>query len=160
MSAQHIFDTAPLGAHIRYSDGQPKPPARFNKKLAAWERSNGVGRLTAKHPAVQRATHASPAGFALHHGDFGSGGVIVMVVTVMYDVTSRLLFEIIERPKPGMVRVITRWDGTDELKHLAPNMAAAEAWLANNRYSNAILDVVSDEEGIGMMADSLIGRAA
>ncbi len=160
MSAQHIFDTAPLGALIRYSDGQPKPPARFNKKLAAWERSNGVGRLTAKHPAIQRTSYSSAAGFALHHGDFGSGGVIVMVVTVMYDVTSRLSFEIIERPEPCMVRVITRWNGTDELKYLAPNMTAAEAWLANNRYSNAILNVVSDDEDVGMMAASVIGRAA
>lgn len=160
MSAQHFFDTAPLGALIRYSDGQPKPPIRFNKKLASWERSNGVGRLIAKHPAVERASYSSVAGFALHHGDFGSGGVIVMVVTVMYDVTSRLQFEIIERPKPGMVQVITRWNGTDELKYLAPNMAAAEAWLANNRYSNAILDVVSEDKDVGTMAASVIGRPA
>lgn len=160
MSAQHIFDTAPLGALIRYSDGRPKPPTRFNKKLAAWKRSNGVGRLISRNPAVQRATYASPAGFALHHGDFASGGVIVLVVIVIYDVTSRLLFEIIERPKPGIVRVITRWNETDELKYLAPDMATAEAWLANNRYSNAILDAVSDDEGAGTMAASLIGRAA
>ena len=41
MSATTIIDTAPLGALIRYTDGSPKPPARFTKKLAAWERSNG-----------------------------------------------------------------------------------------------------------------------
>ena len=40
----------PLGALIRYTDGSPKPPARFTKKLAAWERSNGVGRLVKKEP--------------------------------------------------------------------------------------------------------------
>ena len=45
MSASTIIDTAPLGALIRYTDGSPKPPARFTKKLAAWERSNGVGLL-------------------------------------------------------------------------------------------------------------------
>lgn len=28
----------PLRAHIRYTDGSPKPPGRFTKKLAAWER--------------------------------------------------------------------------------------------------------------------------
>jgi len=37
MSASTIFDTAPLGALIRYTDGSPKPPSRFIKKLAAWE---------------------------------------------------------------------------------------------------------------------------
>ena len=48
MSATTIIDTAPLGALIRYTDGSPKPPTRFTKKLAAWERSNGVGRLVKK----------------------------------------------------------------------------------------------------------------
>jgi hypothetical protein len=50
MSAITILDTAPLGALIRYIDGSPKPPARFIKKLAAWGRSNGVGRLVKKEP--------------------------------------------------------------------------------------------------------------
>lgn len=50
MSATTIIDTAPLGALIRYTDGSPKPPARFSKKLAAWERSNGIGRLVKKEP--------------------------------------------------------------------------------------------------------------
>ena len=48
MSATTIIDTAPLGALIRYTDGSPKPSPRFTKKLAAWERSNGVGRLVKK----------------------------------------------------------------------------------------------------------------
>ena len=52
MSASTIIDTAPLGALIRYTDGSPKPPARFTKKLAAWERSNGVGRLVKRGPLL------------------------------------------------------------------------------------------------------------
>jgi hypothetical protein len=70
MSAQHIFDTAPLGALIRFSDGTPKPPARFTKKLAAWENNNAVGRLTAKSGASQMGNHMMPATFALHMGDY------------------------------------------------------------------------------------------
>jgi len=31
----HIIDTVPVGALIRYTDGSPKAPARFTKKLAA-----------------------------------------------------------------------------------------------------------------------------
>jgi hypothetical protein len=50
MSATTISDNAPLGALIRYADGRPKPPARFTKKLTAWERSNGMGRLVKKEP--------------------------------------------------------------------------------------------------------------
>ena len=50
MSATTIIDQAPLGALIRYTDGSLKLSARFTKKLAAWERSNGVGRLVKKEP--------------------------------------------------------------------------------------------------------------
>ena len=56
MSANTITDKAPLGALIRYSDGSTKPPARFTKKLAAWERSNGLGRLVKKEPPRPYAT--------------------------------------------------------------------------------------------------------
>ena len=140
-----LIRTAPLGALLRYSDGQPRPPARFNKKLAAWERSNGVGRLIKKTPAIVRPTYSIPEGFTLHYGDFDSGGVIVMVVTMTYHVTSALHFEIVEQPADGMVRVLTQWEGVDELRHLAPDMATAQSWFASHRYSNARFEVVGEE---------------
>src|SRR3546814_3476263 len=122
-----LIRAAPLVALLRYADSQPRPPARFNKKLAAWERTNGVGRLIKKTPADVRPTYSIPEGFTLHHGDFGSGGVIVMVVTMTWHVTSPLYFEVIEAPAPGMVRVLTQWEGVDELRHLAPDMATAQS---------------------------------
>jgi len=157
MSAQHIFDAAPLGAFIRYSDGTPRPPARFNKKLQAWERNNGVGRLIKKSAAVERPTYSTPAGFTLHHGDFGSHGVIVMVVHFSYLVTSALWFEIEKAPEPGMVRVLTQWEGVDELRHLAADQTSAEAWLAAHRYSNARFETVVVDEVARLQ---MIGRAA
>ena len=78
MSATTIIDTAPLGALIRYNDGSPKPPARFTKKLAAWERSNGVGRLVKKEPPRSYTTWTAPASFTLHEGNFSSDGVILV----------------------------------------------------------------------------------
>ena len=78
MSATNIIDTAPLGALIRYTDGSPKPPARFTKKLAAWERSNGVGRLVKKEPPRSYPTWTAPASFTLHEGNFSSDGVILV----------------------------------------------------------------------------------
>ena len=152
-----LIRTAPLGALLRYSNGQPRPPARFNKKLAAWERSNGVGRLIKKTPAVVRPSYSLPEGFTLHHGDFGSGGVIVMVVTMTYHVTSALHFEIDEQPTDGMVRVLTQWEGVDELRYLAPDMATAQRWFASNRYSNARFEVVGNETN-AILPD--LGRAA
>ncbi|WP_257541718.1 hypothetical protein [Sphingobium sp. CFD-1] len=157
MSAHIIHDTAPLGALIRYTDHAPKPPARFTKKLAAWERRNGVGRLVKKEPARERPTYSSPASITLHEGNFASAGVILVTVMRTHSVDSDLSFEIAERPVVGMVRVIRDSAGNSELVHLAESREAAELWLAKNRHSAARLEEVTAEE-IG--ADVVEGRAA
>ena len=108
MSAQLIFDTAPLGALIRFSDGKPKPPSRFARKLASWEEKNGIGRLVRKEPVVRRGNHISTPSITLHHGDFASGGVVVLMAYTTYSVSGDLTFEIIERPAPGSIRVLHR----------------------------------------------------
>lgn len=79
MYAHTIYDCASLGI-IRYSDGTARPPARFRKKLSAWESRNGTGRLVKKEPPRSGATYSSPACFTLHEGDFGEGSIIVVSV--------------------------------------------------------------------------------
>ncbi|ASM75219.1 MULTISPECIES: hypothetical protein [Roseobacteraceae] len=146
MSATTIIATAPLGALIRYTDGSPKPPARFTKKLAAWERSNGVGRLVKKEPPRPYPTWTAPASFMLHEGNFSSDGVITgvsqsddAVVTIMrsHSADSALVFEVTEDPKPGQVRVLLDFGGDTELLHLAESVTAAELWIAKEGYRNA-----------------------
>jgi hypothetical protein len=157
MSAYIIYDSAPLGSVIRYSDGTPKPPVRFRKKLAAWERSNSAGRLIRKEPPRERPTYTSPACFTLHEGDFGEAGTIVVSVRRTYSVESNLCFEIVERPAIGMVRVLQELGDSPELLHLARDRQAAERWLANNQYNRAYLEEVSADE-VG--ADVIEGRTA
>ena len=159
MSANTIIDQAPLGALIRYSDGSPKPPARFTKKLAAWERSNGVGRLVKKEPPRLYPTWTAPASFTLHEGNFSSEGVIQSVsrsdnalVTIMrsHSADSSLIFEVIEEPKVGQVRVLLDFGGSTELLHLAVSVNAAELWIAKEGYRNSRLQIVGDEgDGAG-----------
>jgi hypothetical protein len=157
MSAHIVYESAPLGSVIRYSDGTPKPPARFRKKLAAWERRNSVGRLIKKEPPRERPTYSSPACCTLHEGDFGQAGIIVLSVRRTYSVESDLRFEIVERPAIGMVRVLQQLGDSPELLHLARDREAAERWLASNRYSRAYLEeVTADEVG----ADIVVGRTA
>ncbi|MEQ1956212.1 hypothetical protein [Mesorhizobium sp. CN2-181] len=157
MSAHTIFDCASLGSVIRYFDSSPKPPARFTKKLVTWESRNGTGRLVKKEPPRTRITYSSPACFALHEGDFGESGVVVVSVRRTYSVESDLRFEIVERPSIGMVRVLQDLGDSPELLHLALNREAAERWLANNPYSRAYLEeVTADEVG----ADVMEGRSA
>lgn len=157
MSAHTIYDCASLGSVIQYYDDTPKPPARFRKKLSAWESRNGIGRLVKKEPPRSRATYSSPAYFTLHECDFGEGGVIVVSVRRTYSVESDLRFEIVERPAIGMVRVLQNLGDNRELLHLARDREAAERWLASNRCSRAYLEEVSADE-VG--ADVIEGRAA
>jgi hypothetical protein len=157
MSAHIVYDSVPLGSVIRYSDGAPKPPERFRKKLAAWGRRNSVGRLIRKEPPHERATYTSPACFTLHEGDFGEAGTIVVSVRRTYSVDSELRFEIVEHPAIGMVRVLQDLGDSAELLHLASDRGAAERWLASNRYSRAYFEeVTADEVG----ADVVEGRTA
>jgi hypothetical protein len=150
-----VYQSVPLGTLLRYFDGTPQPPARFTRKLRAWQNRNATGRLIEKRPPSAIGDTAYPAGFTLHEGSYGSNGTIVLVVRRGYQVTTDLRFEIVEQPQPGSVRVLTRWNGRDELQHLAPDMAAAEEWMQRNRYSNLVTEVVGDDEPIVQL-----GRAA
>jgi hypothetical protein len=147
MSAINIIETAPLGALIRYTDGSPKPPARFTKKLAAWERSNGVGRLVKKEPPRPYQTWTAPASFTLHEGNFSSDGVILVTILRSHSADSRLIFDVVERPKPGQVRVLLDFGGSMELLHVAESVTAAELWIAKEGYRNARLEIVSEDGG-------------
>lgn len=135
MSAQALYDLAPVGAVIRYSDGTPRPPERHVQKLRAWKRRNGQGRLVEKTPEKVRPTYTSPAGFALHEGDYGSDGVVVLSVRGIYDVGSSLKFEVVSVPPAGAVLCLTGFDGSVELQHLAADREAAIRWAARNCYS-------------------------
>ena len=143
MSAQLIFDTAPLGALIRFSDGKPKPLSRFARKFASWEEKNGIGRLVRKETAVALGNHITSASITLHHGNFASGDVVVLMTYLTYGLSSELIFEIVERPRPGMVRVLRPIGQTMELLHLAADMAQGEAWLRVHPHRSAILDPVN-----------------
>ncbi|SDR63813.1 hypothetical protein SAMN05519103_09065 [Rhizobiales bacterium GAS113] len=142
MSAIAIYDTAPLGALIKFSDDTPRPPARFTRKLAAWERMNGAGRLIRKMPPFIRGAHASPAAITLHEGDFTSGGVILVTVNRTHDVGSALRFDIVEVPRPDAWRIVRPYGQTLELLHLADDQATAEAWLKKNRYADARVEPI------------------
>ncbi|SDR63395.1 hypothetical protein SAMN05519103_08570 [Rhizobiales bacterium GAS113] len=142
MSAIAIYDTAPLGALIKFSDDTPRPPARFTKKLAAWERMNGAGRLISKTPPFIRGAYDRPAAITLHEGDFTGGGVILVTVHRTHDVGSALRFDIAEVPRPGAWRIVRPYGETLELLHLADDQAAAEAWLKKNRHADARVEPI------------------
>ena len=150
MTAQPIFDLAPIGSIVAWSDGTPRPPERHKKKLDAWRANNTRGRLIAKQGERRLGTVAIPAGFTLHETDLASGGVTVMKVFKSFSVASNLRFEVVERPPTGSVRIFDRPGDGRELVHLAADRREAEAWLSQHGYPRAVLEEMSgaaDGEG-------------
>jgi hypothetical protein len=154
MSAHSIFEHAPIGAIVAWSDGSPRPPERHRRKLDAWTSNNSQGRLIRKQGGPDTGAVDPHARFTLHEADYGAGGVIAIRVHRTFSLTSSLRFAIVERPAVGSVRVFDRPGGNAELVHLAPHRAAAEQWLSQHGYPNAVLEAVTADE-----ADAIEGRA-
>lgn len=157
MSAHTIFEHAPVGAIVAWSDGTPRPPERHHRKLDAWKTNNSQGRLIRRHGAPGAGLIDPHASFTLHEADYGAGGVIAIRVHRTFSLASSLSFAIVERPAVGSVRVFDRAGDHAELVHLAPHRAAAEQWLSEHGYPNAVLEEVSPDEAA---ADAVEGMAA
>jgi hypothetical protein len=157
MSAHAIFDNAPTGSIIAWSDGMPRPPERFTRKLAAWLTSNGTGRLIRKQPGRSMGNLSLSASFTLHEADFGAGGAVAIRVHRTFSLDSSLQFSVVERPAIGSVCVFDRAGEDAELVHLAPHRRAAEEWLSRHGYPRAVIEeVTADEVGAAIVE----GRAA
>ena len=140
MSVRSIIETAPLGSTLLVGDGTPKPPARFHRKVADWERRNFSGTLIRIEAGGDRH-HAS---ITIHEGDLAANGVIVVAIHRTFGIDSPLRFEVQRRPTPGSARVV-RADRR-ELLHLAADRIEAENWLAAHRYSDAVIEDVPESE--------------
>lgn len=157
MSARTILDNAPIGAIVAWSDGTPQPPARFNKKLAAWRTSNSSGRLIRKQGSRGVGNISLSACFTLHEADFGGVGVIAIRVHRTFSLDSQLQFTIIEHPAIGSVRVFDHAGDGAALVYLATDEADAREWLTRHGYPRAVLEpVTADEVG----TDIVEGRTA
>ena len=158
-AAQHLITCASLGALVAYSDGWPRPSARFKRKLAEWRRFNGVGRLDSVTPAERHGAHEVPARFVLHVGDFGSFGAIVLTVRMCFDTRSPLTFTVIDAAPGSVVGFVT--DGVHlELGGVVADERQGVAWLAEPRDGRAFLAEVRPEGPLRRMPPALTTLAA
>jgi hypothetical protein len=144
MTARAIFESAPLGSLVRYSDGQPRPPARFTRRLETWRQTNGQGILVKKAPSRTLGKVPIPETFTLQVGSYGFQGIVVLVMLRVYDLTSPLTFFVERVPRPGQALVVTG-SAEPELRHLAADLSEAKAWAARKGYRDAwYLQVAED----------------
>ncbi|WP_457578169.1 hypothetical protein [Ensifer adhaerens] len=156
MSASLIYDLAPIGSIVAWSDGTPRPPERHGKKLAAWQNRNSQGRVIRKQGKRGIGIVSLLPDFTLHEGDFSGGGVIAIRIHRTFSLDSTLTFRVIERPALGAVRVFDRAGANAELVHLAASRQAAAEWLSRHGYPNAVFEEVTADE----VAADHVGRAA
>ncbi|MCP4560153.1 MAG: hypothetical protein GY873_09030 [Bosea sp.] len=157
MSAHTIFDNAPIGSIVAWSDGTPRPPNRHRKKLSAWQSNNSRGRLIQKQSTRSVGNVTLSASFSQHEADFGAGGVIAIRIHRSFSLESRLQFTILDRPAIGSMRVFSHAGPEAELVHLAAHRVAAEEWLSRHGDPGGVIEeVTADEVG----ADIVEGRAA
>jgi len=145
MTPSQIFEHAPIGAIIAWSNGAPRPPGRFKNKLSAWERRNNQGRLVRKETTRTLGNYISPPSFTVHEGDIGTRDVVVVRVLRAFSIDSDLTFTILQWPTSGSVRIFDKPDEHAELIHLAADRKEAETWLRAHRYPQAVLDEVLQE---------------
>lgn len=157
MSASLIYDLAPIGSVVAWSDGTPRPPEHYKKKLSAWQTRNSQGRLIRKEgERGVRNTSLSPC-FTLHEGDLGANGIITVRIHRAFLLDSGLTFKVVERPTLGSVRVFDRPGANAELVHLADNRQAAAEWPTRHGFPHAVLSEVTADE---VAADHIEGRTA
>lgn len=145
----HPAFLAPIGSVLAWSDGTPRPPERHRKKLSAWRSRNSSGRLVSRQGEYRRGSMIIPAGFRLHEGDHGAGGVIAIRVYRSFSIESSLSFSIIEVPAVGSCCVFDRAGENAELVHLAASRQAAEEWLTRHGFPSAVLEDVTADEVAG-----------
>ncbi|WP_454858512.1 hypothetical protein [Rhizobium binxianense] len=157
MSASLIFDIAPIGSLVAWSDGTVRPPERHRKKLSAWKSRNSQGRLIRKKNGRATGSYVAAPDFTIHEGDFGSAGTIVLRVFRTFSIDSDLTFKVVERPALGSVRIFDRPGAGAELVHLAASRTDAETWLTKHRHPLAVLEEVTADE---IVKAAVEGRAA
>lgn len=157
MSALMIFDLAPVGAVISWSDGRPRPPEDRIHTLAGWKRDNAVGRLVRKRSHAVMAQSRIPACFKVTTDGVDDLGVIIGPDFRTFSVDCVLTFAVLERPQIGSIRIFDGDAEDAELLHLAANRDHAEIWLRSCGFTNTMLREVTVDE---VAADRIEGRVA
>lgn len=138
MSGENIFNNAPLGSIISWSDNTPRPPDRHKKKLALWKNNNGQGRLINKKRSRNIGHYNSNPSMTFHEKDITSGSTIIMKTFRTFNIDSDLTFKIIEYPSNQDILILNEPGSEAELLHIAKNQVEAENWLSRNHYDDAV----------------------
>ncbi|WP_062212927.1 hypothetical protein [Aureimonas sp. AU12] len=137
MSLRTLIESTPLGSTLLVSNGEPRPPERFHRKLSNWNCQNYTGTLV----SIETGPGQRPA-FVVRQGSMEDTAPIVLQTRYSFDTSLR--FEVQRRPTPGSARVVRA--SRRELLHVAANYGEAVKWLADNLISDALIKVVTEAD--------------
>lgn len=156
MSALMIFDRAPVGSIVSWSDGRPRPPEN-QQALAGWKRDNAKGRLVRKRRYSVMGQSRIPASFKVATDAIDDLGATIGPDFRTFAVDSVLTFTVVELPQIGSFRIFDGAGADAELLHLASIRDHADVWVKNCGFAvTTIVEVTANE----IAADRIEGRAA
>lgn len=124
MNGIELFNLAPYGALVTFTDGTKRPPAAHVKKVSAWENRNGSGYFVEATPSDKYS--GSRFTLRVHTSDHFVANKIAMVDSPYnYEVTP---------PAPGTILAYSTYSERLEIAHIWKDEAEARAWFARNRY--------------------------
>jgi len=157
MSIKIIYERAPIGAIIRFTDSAAQPEAKDTEALVAWRKRNGTGRFVQRTPSHTDIICASSCAIVLQQDGPPTDTEAAMLSRQVFWLDSDLSFQIIDRPVPGNVRVIQHRSWNTTLLHLAKCRDDAERWVKESGLADLHLEDVTVDE---ICADFVEGRAA
>ena len=148
MSVMTIYEHAPIGAMIAWSDGTPRPPKRYLHRHSEWLYCNNRGRLVGKEGKRGSGDPEIPPAIVILKGDFTEAGVVANQTFDTFFFNNPFRFTIAERPLIGSVRVFDRPGCDAELVYLARSRAEAEHWavVEGYRYPDPVFEEVTADE--------------
>lgn len=124
MNGRELFALAPFGAVVAFSDGTPRPPDRFKKKLATWKSNNASGTFVGR-------THGKGKGaWDVDHFTLRTLESSVLIVNMSFNVGNADRFTVTPAA-PGTLVAFSKFAaerGDQECPHVWPSVGVAMHW--------------------------------
>ncbi|MGE6743617.1 hypothetical protein ACQKGC_25400 [Allorhizobium pseudoryzae] len=157
LSANRIFEIAPVGAIISWCNGKSCPPPSDYEAWVEWHRENQRGLLVRKNWRPIMGQPLMPIGFKVMIGGPRFPDDVIPRKFRTFALDGDHSFDILERPAIRAYRVFDRCGEDAELVHLAACRYDAEIWVRKIAVGPIFLNVVTADE---IAADVVEGRAA
>lgn len=157
MSGLMIFDRAPVGSIISWTDGKPRPPENQIRALAGWKRDNAEGMVVRKRSHSVMGQSLVPASIKVATDAIDDLGAVIGPDFRTFLIDSVLTFTVVELPQIGSFRIFDGSGADAELLHVASGRDHAEVWVKTSGFAVTVMVEVTADE---IAADRIEGRAA